>query len=341
MARMSWGEVFARIEGQCWPTYQALLEGVQQYRPDATRHAVYNAWRRLGKPGKPSDLVGDPWSGEETTPSSAPVLEPCGGPQRPNIWIEPPDGPVVIPGDIHFPIHDPRALDCMFALVADLQPAAVILQGDTFDLHYASRFATEHQRMHHFRLADELAVGRKYLEALASMVPQCHAIMGNHEGKRWQELLDREPWLYQLGGMDIETVCDYPDGWTVHPWKARLRFDHVAVEHGDALKGSGSKYGSARVVDTHPTPGALTIYGHTHRINDYRKTYYDHDGLPQTTRAVSCGHLSDLRWHGYASEPNWQQGLVVLAPLGGGLWDAHAVEIKDGRCTYGGKVYGR
>lgn len=350
-----WPQVLEQLSGRTFPTHGDVVKEAQRLRGIPTSaSALLNAWKRYGCQGTPSEaLVGGLWEGEETLknqgqnfndthPTSKIALSQS---PRPSIRIPAPQGMVAVLGDIHFPIHDPKALDCVYLLLADLAEkgvlGAIVLPGDVVDMVWASRFVTEAERIRKGAfLVDELAAARPYLDALSYLAP-CHTIIGNHEGKRWEELLNANPWLYAHPQINLENALDFPDGWTLHPWQARLRWDNVTVEHGDKLKGVGAKYGLANVMNNHQLQGeSVHVYGHTHRLGTWRRTVYDEEGRPRTQLAASVGHLSDLRYHGYSNDSNWQQGLALLAPLGGGSWDCHLVEVRGGRCTYGGKIYG-
>lgn len=350
-----WPQVLEQLQGRAFPSYEDARKEAERLRGVPTsQNALLNAWRRSGLRGTPSDtLVGDLWEGEETTRDSAepPVVKSLiddsavdmlTPPPRPSIRIPAPDGPVAVLGDIHFPIHDPRALDAIFSMLADIPGLArIILQGDTTDWVWASRFMTEAERIYRGAfLVDEIRARDPFLVALMQLA-EVDYIEGNHEGKRRDELVNENPWLYQHPAVDPSSLLMLPPGINLYPWQSRIRFDCVTVEHGDKLKGAGSVYGMRKVLQTHNTAGeSVHVYGHTHRLGSWRETHYDEEGRPFTRLVANCGHLSDLRYHGYSNDSNWQQGMVLLSPLGGGSWDAQCIEVKHGRCTYGGKVYG-
>jgi len=359
-----WPKVLEQLSGRAFDSYRDALSEAQRLRGGPTTgNALLNAWKRYGYQGTPSErLVGGLWEGESTIrenigepdietnrqqfSAGTDVLSPLHQkPPRPSIRIPAPDGLVAVLGDIHFPIHDTAALDAVFLLLADLSKrgllGAIVLQGDTLDFVWASRFMTEAERIHRGAfLVDEVAAARPYLEALAELAP-VHYIEGNHEGKRRDELVNENPWLYSHPAVDPASLLMLPEGIELYPWRSRIRFDCVTIEHGDKLKGSGSVYGVRNVLKNHCSGGeSVHVYGHTHRLGSWRETSYDEEGLPVTRITANCGHLSDLRYHGYCSDSNWQTGLVMLCPLGGGAWDPQLVEVKHGRCSYGGQVYG-
>jgi len=352
-----WPKVLEQLSGRAFSTYQEALGEAGKLRGGPTSgNALLNAWRRYGYQGTPSErLVGGWFEGEETIRDSGAWDEGTNRqqirasadllsqkPPRPSIRIPAPDGIVAVLGDIHFPIHDPRALDCVFELLSQLPNlAAIILQGDTLDFVWASRFMTEAERIHKGAfLVDEIAAARPFLEALTQLAP-VHYIEGNHEGKRRDELINENPWLYSHPAVDPASLLMLPDGIELYPWRSRIRFDCVTVEHGDKLKGVTGQYGMRKVLQTHFTGReSVHVYGHTHRLGSWRETGYDEDGRPITRIVANCGHLSDLRYHGYSNDSNWQQGMVLLCPLGNGSWDAQCVEVKNGRASYGGRVYG-
>lgn len=353
---VAWKDCIGAIKDHAYhcQTHSELLRYASSVRGVPTSDdALLGAWKRHRAedwPSTPSEAVnktitnrpGDDGLSREFEWGEDPETIPDSG-----IWNEQLPRPrlMLIPGDIHFPIHDRHALDAMLALCRDIQPDHLVLQGDTFDFHAASRFPSEpHRLANDPLLVDELRSGAGYIAEFDRLFDRVDYIEGNHEGKRRYELIQENPWLYQHASVSPESVLSLPARWSLHPWMSRLFIDGVCIEHGDRLKGVGGKYSAAAALrNTSYIDGLQTlIYGHTHRIDIARETRYDWQGNPVTRMAASVGHLSQLREHRfYSRQPNWHQGFGLLEWHSDGNHSVHLIEIKNARFSWGGKEYGK
>ena len=89
---------------------------------------------------------------------------------------------VLIVPDIHFPNHDPHALDCLKQACEIIKPDEVVLLGDvvdcaTFSTHVKSRIE---QKAQDFR-ESELSPATDLLEFFARFADKIVYLEGNHE----------------------------------------------------------------------------------------------------------------------------------------------------------------
>lgn len=221
---------------------------------------------------------------------------------------------VLVPGDVHFPVHDPRAVDILVAAARDLRCTWVVLQGDTFDYWGLSRYPKEAQRyFEDGRLEEEASAGREALAALRASVPRGHAVIGpgNHED-RWYDLVDANPALH---GFEWSTpVRQVLEGWHVLPRGYRLLAGPLVIEHGDRIRGcreGGGLHPAHRCLQNYP--GQNTLFGHTHRIDACTRPT-EKRGEPVAHGAWTVGYLGDpVRSSTYMRDGHsWEQGFAVV-----------------------------
>lgn len=335
---MKWPEVIEALRREApFATQGGIIKRARDLRgKETTADAIYGAWRRCGAEGTVGDLLGrvDDWE-EDTIPERPGLLTPPGTRMhRPSLRIEPPRGPVLVPGDLHFPVNDTDSTRAMLELAHDVGVAAVVLHGDTLDNAGMSRFPTSPDSV---QLADELTSVKWFWTALRQLGCPVYIMGGNHELGRWQRFVEANPWLYQHPSIDWRSIFQIPEWATVLEPDTRLRFGPVCIEHGHNLKGVGRQYSAAAVYRNHPRQ--ITVFGHTHRQDRFVMTCYDEEGRQRTYGAYSVGHLQRLDSAGYADDPNWQAGFGLLEPSGD-WWQIHQVQIHGGRFSFGGRAYG-
>lgn len=251
----------------------------------------------------------------------------------------------LIPGDIHFPIHDPGAVTAMWswfvAHYAGVQPngpkyrRGCLLQGDTIDSHSISRFPKKPERLAAFpSLAHEARAARPFLKRAGALENGVIYVPGNHED--WlADLLMNNPGLQGTPGTKWETLTglDDIDGITWLPYGTWVALgDLVAVCHGDP-----SDFPKKPHLVTNKYPDQFTIFGHTHRAATHYRTIYDSSGSPATRGAMNVGTLSQVAE--YTSDPDHQQAFGVVEFFGNRgngkpFFRAdlrHIVKSKDGR----------
>jgi predicted phosphodiesterase len=219
----------------------------------------------------------------------------------------------LIPGDLHFPIHDAGAIKAMCDWY-DKYPGrkGVICQGDTVDTHAISHHRRRADRLAAFpRLVDEVAPARPFLEWAGATELGCTYVPGNHEDFV-TDLIDEQPGLSGAPGMDWPTLTGLGDidGVEFVPYNTWVALGRkLVVVHGDGLPAKPH-------LMTQKFPDQVTVYGHTHALGAYYQTVYDSLGGEGVRGAVNVGHMSCTKKHEYVSHPNWQQGFAVAEFFG-------------------------
>ena len=247
----------------------------------------------------------------------------------------------VAASDVHFPIHDQRALDGMLNLAIDLGAQHGLFPGDLYDLYALSKYSQEASRARgpDYTLQEEIDSAKPWWRNVCEIFERADYFPGNHE-KRLQSFIDNNHALHGLESLKLKHVLQIPDSVNVHDFRTRIDMGPLAIEHGDELRGSGTKHSTASVLSNYPDQD--TIYGHTHRLQISRRTAWCH-GVPRKRMALSLGHMSRTENHLYASYPDWQQGFAVLewyrTPDGEPRFNEHLIQVEDGRFSFGGKLY--
>lgn len=222
----------------------------------------------------------------------------------------------LIPGDIHFPMHDPAAVAAMQHYWDDnfwAMRRGVICQGDTIDPYGISRFPKKSKKMLDFgRITTAVDAARPFLEWAADQPLGCEFLLGNHEG--WiAEFFEQHLALEGLPGLEFGalTGLDDIDDLHVYPEKTKIVLsDKVVVCHGHDLGAKTAKTVMARY------PNQYTVYGHYHSIYTDSRTVYGADGEPSYRGCACVGMLADPLQFDYADDPDMQLGFATLEFFG-------------------------
>lgn len=226
----------------------------------------------------------------------------------------------LIPGDIHFPVHDPRALSAMVGWFEDYRAqhpdrrAGVIFQGDTFDCYGLSRFGKRAKKFwNHGRLMAGVNAALPTLKWAASLPNGAYLKMGNHDA--WiQRFIDETPALEGAPGLEFAklTGLDAIEGLEVLGEETKILVgDKVVIAHGHKLGAKTAK----GIVDKYPDQ--VTICGHYHRLWSLLRTVYSPEGSPGYRGAYCVGFLgSEECIEDYAPDGDMQLGFGVLEFFG-------------------------
>lgn len=217
---------------------------------------------------------------------------------------------VLVFHDVHFPIHDPGAMDLVVEAAQVLGCTTAIADGDIFDYQsLSSHRRTASQALLYGSVAAEGEAGRPWLRAIREAIAHCIYKRGNHE-ERADRVIDDNPGLF--GAMEWHTpLGDAVDGWDCLPGDPIIKAGPLSIFHGHELSGSLSASSARTVLSRYP--GQNTYYGHNHQM-DQATTPTSKDGRQVVHGAWCGGHLSDPRKQKYALAfmRSWQQGFSVI-----------------------------
>ncbi len=237
---------------------------------------------------------------------------------------------ILVPGDIHFPVHDREVLPMVQEAAEVCGVTDVVLIGDTHDVFGLSTHSKPSARLFSMgRLQDEIAAGEPFL-TWTSRFRTTTYIEGNHEC-RLRRLSELIPALDGVGFVDLLNLRRYEHMECMGD-DTVVRVGPVNIEHGHHLRGSCSTHPGPAVLRNYPDQ--LTVFGHNHRLSmGWRtKPKYKHG---KYYAAASVGHLSDTHAQFYASRPDWQQGFGVIdlwdGPEGEEMAQIHLVAVHRNR----------
>lgn len=226
------------------------------------------------------------------------------------------NGIVIIGSDIHIPFHDPKAVKAFGEYCREIQPTAIILNGDVLDFYKLSRFVKGEGRNPY----EEITTCQELLEDLKDSCPNSdiYYVIGNHETRLETYVLNNAPHLASLVE-DVFSIIKTKD-IGVKGCAEVLINDSFVCTHGKLL---GSKAGLSAIkeIEKHYMSGAS---GHTHRLAKF---------LTRKARRkfvwLETGCLCDLNPE-YIQDPDWQQGFAVIQFENAKLKRAEVLEIENG-----------
>lgn len=226
------------------------------------------------------------------------------------------DGLVIIGSDIHIPFQDSKAVDAFISYCEDLQPTAIVLNGDVLDFYKLSRFVKGEGRNPY----EEITACQELLKSIKSKCPNSiiYYVIGNHETRLQTYVLNNAPHLASLVE-DVFTIIKTEEVGVKGCAEVIIN-DNFVCTHGKLL---GSKAGLSAIkeIEKHYMSGAS---GHTHRLAKFltRKAKRKFVWL-------ETGCLCDLNPE-YVQDPDWQQGFAVIQFEKGKLKRAEVIEIENG-----------
>jgi len=237
------------------------------------------------------------------------------------------DGTVIVGSDAHlWPGKETTAQRAFRTFIRDMQPAAVILNGDVFDGAGISRFPSIGFLEKKPSVAEEIAGCKKWLDSLVDVAGKAKRFwtLGNHDLRFEAFLASRAAEMEGVGGMHLKdhfpawtpcwSVSINSDVWVTHRWKGGVHATHNnAVNSGKSM---------------------VTGHLHSAKVTPF-------SDLNGTRYGVDCGTLAepyDEQFVHYteASPVNWRSGFCVLTFRNSRLlcpelvmkWDEDSVEFR-------------
>jgi hypothetical protein len=295
-------------------------------------------------------------------------------PPRTDGWIAPPrvakrnsELPelVVIVGDQQAPYQDKKLHSLFCDWLEYNQPDHGVVLGDLADFPDISRHPRDPENHANAQecLQESYNILRDYVHSSADTTWEY--LIGNHDERIRQYLLNNAPGLYPLSTVDT----DSGPGWEIHSMSNLMRLDelgvelvdphgtyenaqvqlskHLAVRHGWlARKGAGSS-----ALATLEQTGYSVIVGHTHRQSMVHKSMSEIDGTMRTNVAVEAGCMCRIdkrgdfdekgrRYPNYgAGHPDWQNGFAVAQIHSDGKFQITLASYVNGVLLYGDQRY--
>ena len=241
----------------------------------------------------------------------------------------------VVMGDFHVPFHDERAVSVALALVEDIQPEVIYLNGDVIDMYACSRFNKDPRRA--LELQDEIDQTFDILSRVRDAAPEARIvyIRGNHEARLTAFLQTQARELSGLRALDIRSLLSLDSlgiEWVEGKGKeAYSLYGVIKIGHFDRVS-QNAGYTAKLLIDRH---ACSLVQGHTHRLAAVYRTY------PDGTTVVGCeGGTLALTDPEYVSGPDWAAGLVVITKeREGSRFHVQPVAITGYRALYNDVLY--
>jgi predicted phosphodiesterase len=201
-----------------------------------------------------------------------------------------PPGWWLVLSDIHLPFHDRVVLETAVAMARRRKVVGVLLNGDTLDSHELSRFDRTPDEP---RYAEEIAVGRQFLEWLRSRFRNAEIVYkeGNHDERIYTFLCRRAPELFGL--LSLPELLHFEDFGIDHVGEKRvLHAGKLNIIHGHEYPGGGSGVNPARGLFLKAKGNVLA--GHFHQVSEHHEP--DINGKPQGAWSVGCACGLTPRW---------------------------------------------
>lgn len=253
---------------------------------------------------------------------------------------------VWVAGDQQAPYHDPELHAAVCRWLADVQPDEGVLVGDTCDFPTISRHGDNPNWS--APVQECLNAGYRLLSDYRDMAPTMplRKLRGNHDWRMESELLARAERMFGIRPADIPGEEQGPHALSL---RRLLHLDALHIElcgqEGDHWK-FGQVTLAPNLVVRHDGPPpknrrvkADVISGHDHRQSIVHTTEWD-DDEPVTRTLMRVGTLARLGGGlGYATDPDWQQGMgtVAIHPDGSRMFELAA--WRGGRLHWRGGTW--
>ena len=161
------------------------------------------------------------------------------------------NGIVIIGSDIHIPFQDDKAVDAFCDYCKEIQPSAIILNGDVLDFYKLSRFIKGEGRNPY----EEISACRDLLKKIKTDCPnsKVYYVIGNHETRLETYVLNNAPHLASLVE-DVFTIIKTNEFGVIGCSEVLIN-DTFVCTHGKML---GSKAGLSAIkeIEKHYMSGA-------------------------------------------------------------------------------------
>lgn len=248
----------------------------------------------------------------------------------------------VVAADVHFPKVNWPTFEAMLELIKDIKPDGFIFQGDQFDNaeishHNANKPLYKERRSF---LKNQEDFDENLLKPLEAALPKgCEKtwIIGNHD--HWEfQFIESHPELE--GIVDRVAALNLKGrGWEIIPLGHPKVLGELNVIHGEILTGIGNQAG------VYPSRKAVELYAgnvlaaHTHAPQSFTKiSPVDHKKKHMAWIAPIVGDTNPAYLQNRPTA--WLTGFTVIEMRDKGLFNLYPVIVIDGKCSYGGKIYG-
>jgi predicted phosphodiesterase len=230
--------------------------------------------------------------------------------------------------DIHFPIHDPAALDAAIKYGKEHDPTIILLDGDIADLSDMSRH--EKTTLQNF-VNEEMHMLVGFLDGLRATFPKARIIWkeGNHEERVTAYLMRKAPELLATDCFDLfafmRIITGRMDATDRVEWvsdKRIIKAGHLNFLHGHEFRGGGG-VNPARWL--YLRTGENAICGHFHRTSEHSEPSLSGQQRGAWSTGCLC-HLSP----DYLRHNKWNHGFAWVEVDKAGNFRVKNIRILNG-----------
>ena len=161
------------------------------------------------------------------------------------------NGIVIIGSDIHIPFQDNKAVEAFKSYCKEIQPSAIVLNGDVLDFYKLSRFVKGEGRNPY----EEISECQELLKSLKEACPNSdiYYVIGNHETRLETYVLNNAPHLASLVE-DVFTIIKTKDIGVIGCSEVLIN-DNFICTHGKLLGGKAGM-SAMKEIEKHYMSGA-------------------------------------------------------------------------------------
>lgn len=240
----------------------------------------------------------------------------------------------IILADIHYPLHNKKALNCAEQILKYIKPDRIVYLGDAMDMTPVSHWLQDKRKsMENKRLLKDYEgfneILDRHKQIAGSNLKEVVYLEGNHEN--WiTQYIDTHPETEGL--LEVEKNLKLKErGIKFLEMNKFYKLGSLFLTHGLYT----NLYHSKKTVET---VGRSIMYGHTHDCQIYTKIGLLNNQDKHQGISVPC--LCDLSPEYMKGKPNkWLHGLSVIYTQRDGNFNAYIINIIDGRAVFNGKVF--
>jgi predicted phosphodiesterase len=252
------------------------------------------------------------------------------------------EGRIVVVPDIHYPIHNRRAVRAVLRYIIDTQPEAVLCVGDLMDFPQPSRWSRgSAEEFAGSALKDCMMAKREFLQPLR--IGYDGPILfheGNHDMRPRTYISKYAPALAGFDAFNIDKLLDFDGfGVTLLPDWYKIAPGWISG-HGHLGQLALSKIAGSTALNGAKKFNASLVMGHTHRLAAVPFTTGVGGITDKVIWGLEAGHLSDMRKADYLKQgtANWQTGFGELH-ISGQHVRPTVVPIDKGRFVVDGETW--
>jgi hypothetical protein len=234
---------------------------------------------------------------------------------------------VVIPSDTHAPWHDTNLHSLFCDWLREFRPHEGVDLGDLLDFPNSSRHRKKPEWSASAKDCVNAGVPLLYDRVRASEGTRWKLMPGNHDDRLRNFIIEQNSDLIGFGPGDWPGEEPAP---AFYDLRSMLQLERLGIEYIDpegnydqAQVAISPKLGARHGWLARPKAGVTAlasldavghslVVGHTHRQAIVHHTTYDIDKNPEVLVAAEVGCMCRIdKGHGYAPNPNWQQGFMT------------------------------